>query len=183
MLACEGIVSEVSNPILFSNNMLPKLVITDIDGVWTDGGMYYDQTGNEWKKFNTSDSAGVLFLKKLHIPVAIITGENTNIVSRRAEKLKIDFLLQGVSDKVNAAEELCKKLSIGFQQVAFIGDDLSDVPLLKLVGMSGAPRTAPPYVKKHAKIITSVGGGHGAFREFVETILESEGELQGLVNI
>ena len=70
--------------------MYPKLVITDIDGVWTDGGMYYDQTGNEWKKFNTSDSAGVLFCKKLNIPVCIITGEETEIVKRRAEKLKID---------------------------------------------------------------------------------------------
>ena len=70
---------------------LPKLVITDVDGVWTDGGMYYDQSGNEWKKFNTSDSAGVLFLHQLNIPVAIITGENTAIVKRRAEKLKIDF--------------------------------------------------------------------------------------------
>ncbi|NBX78871.1 MAG: acylneuraminate cytidylyltransferase, partial [Flavobacteriales bacterium] len=73
---------------LSKNVKLPKLVITDIDGVWTDGGMYYDQTGNEWKKFNTSDSAGVLFLKILEIPIAIITGENTEIVRRRAGKLK-----------------------------------------------------------------------------------------------
>ncbi|NBR15126.1 MAG: hypothetical protein EBU01_11200, partial [Crocinitomicaceae bacterium] len=72
---------------LSKNVKLPKLVITDIDGVWTDGGMYYDQTGNEWKKFNTSDSAGVLFLKILEIPIAIITGENTEIVRRRAGKL------------------------------------------------------------------------------------------------
>ena len=73
---------------------LPKLVLTDIDGVWTDGGMYYDQNGNEWKKFNTSDSAGVLFLKKMKIPIGIITGENTRIVKMRAEKLNIDYLFQ-----------------------------------------------------------------------------------------
>ena len=71
---------------------LPKLILTDIDGVWTDGGMYYDQTGNEWKKFNTSDSAGVLFARRLRIPVGIITGEKTEIVNRRAKKLKVDFL-------------------------------------------------------------------------------------------
>ena len=76
--------------------MLPKLVLTDIDGVWTDGGMYYDQTGNEWKKFNTYDSAGVLFAHKLNIPVGILTGEKTTIVERRANKLKVDYLLQGV---------------------------------------------------------------------------------------
>lgn len=78
---------------------LPKLILTDIDGVWTDGGMYYDQTGNEWKKFNTYDSAGVLLAHKYQIPVGIITGEETKIVQRRAEKLKIDFLYQGV--KIN----------------------------------------------------------------------------------
>ncbi len=89
-----------------------KLVLTDIDGVWTDGGMYYDQTGNEWKKFNTSDSAGVLFLKKLDIPVGIITGENTEIVARRASKLKIDYLFQGISDKLSVAKSLCEKLNI-----------------------------------------------------------------------
>ena len=88
-------------------NKLPKLVITDIDGVWTDGGMYYDQTGNEWKKFNTADSAGVLFLNLLNIPVAIITGEDTEIVRRRAEKLKIKHLYMGVEDKVKIAIELC----------------------------------------------------------------------------
>ncbi len=70
---------------------LPKLIITDIDGVWTDGGMYYDQTGNEWKKFVTADSAGVIFCRNLNIPVSIMTGEETEIVRRRSEKLKIDY--------------------------------------------------------------------------------------------
>ena len=78
---------------------IPKLVVTDIDGVWTDGGMYYDEHGNEWKKFHTYDSAGVLLLKKLQIPLAICTGETTNAVKRRAEKLKVDYVFQGVSDK------------------------------------------------------------------------------------
>src|SRR5690554_80950 len=91
---------------------LPKLVITDIDGVWTDGGMYYDQTGNEWKKFNTSDSAGVLFLKLLNIPTAIITGEDTEIVRRRADKLNIQHVYMGVKDKVSVAKKLCIELNI-----------------------------------------------------------------------
>ena len=88
--------------------MIPKLIITDIDGVWTDGGMYYDQTGNEWKKFNTADSAGVLFCKYYKIPVAIITGEETQIVKRRADKLKVDFLFQGVKNKL--AQMYCSGL-------------------------------------------------------------------------
>ena len=79
---------------------LPKLVLTDIDGVWTDAGMYYDNTGNELKKFNTSDSAGLIFLRHLNIPIGIITGENTKIVANRAAKLDIDLLYQGIKDKV-----------------------------------------------------------------------------------
>ena len=86
--------------------MLPKLIVTDIDGVWTDGGMFYDQTGNELKKFNTYDSAGVLWCKLNKIPVIIITGENTEIVSRRAKKLNVDYLFLGIKDKVKTLEGL-----------------------------------------------------------------------------
>ena len=82
-----------------------KLILTDIDGVWTDGGMYYDQTGNEWKKFHTYDSAGILLAHRAGIPVGIVTGENTQIVQRRAEKLCVDYLMQGVSDKLAVARQ------------------------------------------------------------------------------
>lgn len=152
--------------------MLPKLIITDIDGVWTDGGMYYDQTGNEWKKFNTYDSAGVLFCKNLNIPVAIISGENTDIVRRRAAKLNIDFVFLGVNDKVTIAENLCKNLNISFDEVAFIGDDLNDIHLLKKAGFSAVPLSAPDYVKAYADVIIECKGGDGAFRQFVEYILK-----------
>src|SRR5690606_30790861 len=158
-----------------SNNkkiFLPKLVITDIDGVWTDGGMYYDQTGNEWKKFNTADSAGVLFLKMLNIPIAIITGEDTEIVKRRAEKLKIEHLYMGVKDKVTIAKQLCDDMNITLDEVAYIGDDLNDMALLKLVGLSAAPANAPVYVKKIVDLVLETKGGDGAFREFVESILK-----------
>lgn len=150
---------------------MPKLVLTDIDGVWTDGGMYYDQTGNEWKKFNTYDSAGVIFCRKLGIPVGIITGENTEIVKRRAEKLGIDLLFQGVANKTEVAQGLCEQLGISMAEVAYIGDDINDLDLLKRVGISGSPANAPAYIKEHVKIITKKSGGEGAFREFVEIIL------------
>ncbi len=150
---------------------LPKLVITDIDGVWTDGGMYYDQTGNEWKKFNTADSAGVLFCHLMEIPVAIITGEVTEIVKRRAEKLKVDFLVQGAKNKLEEANKLCDQLGISLADVAFIGDDINDIILLDKVGISGAPQNAPDYIKKRVKIITTKSGGDGAFRAFVEMVL------------
>lgn len=153
---------------------VPKLILTDIDGVWTDGGMFYDQTGNEWKKFNTSDSAGVLFCKKLNIPVGIITGEDTEIVKRRAEKLNISILHQGVSDKLSVAKNICKQLNITLAEVAYIGDDIGDLELLQNVGISAAPHNAPKYIKDKVQFVTEKSGGEGAFREFVETILGEE---------
>lgn len=149
----------------------PKLILTDIDGVWTDGGMYYDQTGNEWKKFHTYDSAGVLFAHQNEIPVGIITGEDTEIVARRAAKLKIDYLFQGVKNKLEVAENLCKELNISLDEVAYIGDDLGDVELLKNVGISATPNSAPEYIKKYSQMLLTKNGGEGVFREFVEKIL------------
>jgi 3-deoxy-D-manno-octulosonate 8-phosphate phosphatase (KDO 8-P phosphatase) len=160
--------------------MLPKLIITDIDGVWTDGGMYYDQTGNEWKRFNTSDSAGILFCKKLRIPVAIITGENTEIVRRRSEKLKVDYLFMGAVNKLDIAENLCRELNITLDDVGFIGDDITDIPLLKKAGISAVPYNAPKYVKKTADLKLKKRGGDGAFREFIEKVFKSE--IRNIIN-
>ncbi|RNI25756.1 KdsC family phosphatase [Rufibacter latericius] len=162
--------------------MLPKLVLTDIDGVWTDGGMYYDQTGNEWKRFNTSDSAGVLFCKVLGIPVGIITAENTQIVYRRAEKLKVDYLFQGVKDKLAVVTKLCQDLKVDIKDVAYIGDDLGDLSVLKAVGLPCSPANAPLYIKNHAKWITEKRGGEGAFREFVERFIIENGMMETVLN-
>lgn len=160
---------------------LPKLILTDIDGVWTDGGMFYDQTGNEWKKFNTSDSAGVLFARKLDIPVGIITGENTHIVTRRAEKLNIEILHQGISDKLTVAKAICKELGVELSDVAYIGDDIGDLELLKAVGISAAPSNAPAYIQKHVQYVTKKAGGEGAFREFVEWMVSQEIDIESLI--
>lgn len=155
-----------------------KLVLTDIDGVWTDGGMYYDNKGNELKKFITSDGAGILFLHLQGIKVAIITGENTEIVRRRSTKLKVDYLEMGVVNKLRKATELCDMLGLSLSKdVAFIGDDIIDVPLLKAVKLSAVPANSPSYVKKYADLVLSKNGGEGVFREFIETLLEKEGKL------
>lgn len=154
-----------------------KLVLTDIDGVWTDGGMYYDQTGNELKKFNTTDSAGVVFLQLLDIPMGIITGENTKIVWRRAEKLKINHLFIGVKNKLETAEKLCAELQISLQEVAYVGDDLNDALLLQSVGFSAIPANAPKYMERYSQRRLTCRGGDGAFREFVELILQKENLL------
>lgn len=148
-----------------------KLILTDIDGVWTDGGMYYDQTGNEWKRFSTYDGAGVVLAHQQNIPVGIITGEQTDIVGRRAAKLKVDYVFQGVKDKVSVATDLCRQLGVNFDEVAYIGDDFNDTGLLKSVGYSGAPANARPEIKAIVDFVTPTQGGYGAFRDFVDKIL------------
>lgn len=154
--------------------MIPKIILTDIDGVWTDGGMYYDQTGNEWKKFHTYDSAGVLFAHQCGIPVGIITGEKTEIVARRAQKLKIDYLFQGIKDKLHTVKNLCQELGIELSDVAYIGDDLNDATLLKQVGWAGVPSSAPTYMQELGTIKLAKRGGEGVFREFVEILLHEQ---------
>lgn len=155
-------------------NCLPKLILTDIDGVWTDGGMYYDATDVELKKFNTYDSAGVLFAQHLGIPVGIITGEDTPIVQRRANKLKVDYCFLGVKDKLKIATYLCDSLKITLKDIAYIGDDLNDIGLLTNVGWAGVPSSAPKYIQRYATLILKKQGGQGVFREFVEKIIGEE---------
>ncbi len=162
---------------------LPKLVLTDIDGVWTDGGMYYSESGDEMKKFNTSDSAGVLFLRLLGIPVGIITGENTQIVQNRAQKLRIDILHMGVKDKLNLVKQIAAEHRLDMKDIAYIGDDINDIKLLQQVGFSACPANAPQYVANYAQHQLDVKGGDGAFRAFVEHILTECNQLDRVLNL
>lgn len=155
--------------------ILPKIILTDIDGVWTDGGMYYDQTGNEWKKFHTYDSAGVLFAHRLGIKVGFLTGENTTIVDRRARKLGIDIVIQGAKNKLQIVKDLCSRLNLSLKEVAYIGDDINDYNLLKEVGWSGVPASAPIYIRALSNVPILKKGGEGCFREFVENIIGPKG--------
>jgi YrbI family 3-deoxy-D-manno-octulosonate 8-phosphate phosphatase len=150
---------------------LPKLILTDIDGVWTDGGMYYDNSGNELKRYTTADSAGVLFCRLLDIKMGVVTGEENNIVLNRCKKLQIDTLFMGVNDKLKVVTNLCDELNISLKDVAYVGDDINDIPVLKNVGISACPANAPDYVKKHTNFVLTKNGGNGVFREFVEKIL------------
>ncbi|MDH5367631.1 MAG: HAD-IIIA family hydrolase [Cyclobacteriaceae bacterium] len=158
-----------------------KLVATDIDGVWTDAGMYYDNENNQLKKFNANDGAGVLLLKTLGIPICIVTGEETEIVKRRAAKLKIDYLFQGCDDKCIKVSSLCDELGISLNEVAYIGDDFNDVKLLRKAGISACPANASEYIKKEAQWKLEKKGGDGAFREFVERILSENNLLESTV--
>ena len=149
-----------------------KMLLTDCDGCLTDGGMYYSEYGDELKKFNTRDGVGFDLLKKNGIIVGIITSENVKLNYRRAEKLKLDILETGCMDKLAKVIQICEERNISMKQVAYIGDDINDIELLKSVGIACCPADAISEVKNIVKIITKAAGGHGVIREVAERILE-----------
>lgn len=161
--------------------ILPRLVITDIDGVWTDGGMYYTAQGDAMKKFSVRDGWGVAMLRLHGIETVIMTGENMEIVTQRARKLRIGHCYLGVENKLRLAERLCGELHISLRDIAFIGDDINDLPLLRSVGFSAAPAGASDYIQREVHYVTNTPGGRGAFREFVEKILSDGGLLHSTV--
>ncbi len=151
-----------------------KILISDVDGVLTDGGAYYSDEGIELKKFSIRDGMGIVLLQKAGYKVAIVTTEKTKIVERRAERIKVTDLYQGVVNKVEAIEDLLKKYSLTWEEAAFIGDDINDVPVLRRVGFAACPSDATLLNKKTAHYITKAKGGRGCVREVCDLLLSLE---------
>ena len=151
-----------------------KLFLTDIDGTLTDGGMYYSETGDELKKFNTRDGMGLEKLREKGIKVGIITSEECKLNIRRAQKLKLDYLFQGKKDggKLAVAQGIAAKMGISMQEVAYIGDDTNCIELLSAVGIAACPADANDKVKSIPGIIVMrKKGGEGCVREFCDKLL------------
>ena len=154
-----------------------KLFLSDVDGTMTDAGMYYGENGEELKKFNTRDGKGFELLRKSGIKVGIITSENTNIVSNRAKKLKVDFLHQGVehNGKLDIVKKICKSEKIDLENVAYIGDDVNCKELLAVVGFAACPHDAVESVKNIPNIrVLTKKGGCGVVREFIDLIIKAK---------
>ncbi len=151
-----------------------RLFATDVDGVLTDAGMYYAESGDEWKKFNTRDGMGIKLLQRAGIITAIVTQERTKLVARRAEKLTIPELHQGVMDKLALVREMAARYGLTLSQVAYIGDDINDLETLKAVGFSATPADGMPQVVAVVDYICQKKGGEGAVREIIEMILEAQ---------
>ncbi|HEU4685019.1 MAG TPA: HAD hydrolase family protein [Nitrospira sp.] len=151
-----------------------RLFATDVDGVLTDAGMYYAESGDEWKKFNTRDGMGIKLLQKAGVVTAIVTQERTKLVARRAEKLTIPEVHQGVMDKLAVVREMAQRYGLTLQQVAYIGDDVNDVETLKAVGFSATPADGASQVIAVVDHICSKKGGEGAVREVIDMILEAQ---------
>lgn len=149
-----------------------KLFLTDVDGVLTDAGMYYTESGDEFKKFNTHDGMGIRLLMQRGVKTGFITSEHTKIVERRAAKLNIHYLYQGTWKKLEAAREIGAKENISLLETAYIGDDINCIELLSSVGLAACPANALPKVKAIPNIIhLQTRGGEGAVREFAELIM------------
>lgn len=155
-----------------------KMFLTDCDGCLTDGGMYYSEHGDELKKFNTRDGMGFALLRQEGIITGIITSENVDLNRRRAEKLKLDILESGCSNKLNNIIELCKNHDISLKNVCYIGDDLNDISTIQSVGYGCCPRDAINSVKEAADYIASVKGGSGVIREVAEIIIKSNEDIR-----
>ena len=157
-----------------------RLLALDVDGVLTDGRLYFDQQGNEMKAFCTRDGLGLKALQRFDIGLAFITGRSSRIVTDRARELGIDLVYQGRNDKLNALSELMSETGVSEQAICYAGDDWIDLPVLERVGLSVAPADAALIVRQKVHWVTEAGGGHGAVREICDLILASQGLDQRL---
>ncbi len=153
-----------------------KLVITDVDGVLTDGGMYYTKQGDIMKRFHARDGMGVTLLRNIGIPTIIITGEQTEMVKIWSKRMKIKQLLDGVKNKESKLNMICKNNNVNLNQIAYIGDDVNDFDILKKIGLSATPNDGINSIKNICDYICSTNGGYGAFREFADLIVEVKNE-------
>lgn len=154
-----------------------KLLIFDVDGVLTDGSLYLDDTGRELKAFYSLDGHGIKMLKKSGVDIAIITGRSSNLMRARAKNLNIDHLYQGAEDKLEAFTELSAKLGMNTEQIAVMGDDVVDLPMMRRSGLSICVPAAPDCVRQYSHYVTQLPGGRGAAREVCELIMRAQDTL------
>jgi len=151
-----------------------KLIVSDVDGVWTDGGVYYGSEGEELKKFNFRDGGGIVLASLVNIPVLILSGEDSKSVNHRMQKLKINEVHLGVKNKRAYLQGIAERMGIKLCDVAYIGDDINDIGVMELCGYTSCPSDSASIIKQIADNVLISQGGSGAFREFVENILKKE---------
>jgi len=159
-----------------------KLLILDVDGVLTDGGIIFDSLDREIKVFHVRDGHGIKLLQSAGIIVCIITGRNSDVVSRRAKELSIGDVFQGAKNKADAFEKIKSHYGFSDNEIACMGDDINDIPLFKRVGLPIAVNDSAEELKVYAKYITSKVGGKGAVREVCELILKAQGRWQSIID-
>ena len=159
-----------------------KLLVIDVDGTMTDGGIYYDEHGNEWKKFNTKDAAGFFAAKQAGIKTMVLTGRECAATTRRMTELQVDYLFQKVNDKAAFLQNFMRENGIEKAEVGYIGDDVNDLQPMKLSGFVMCPADACREVREIADYVSPFMGGHGAVRDAIECLLNTweEGAVDGI---
>lgn len=157
-----------------------RCAIFDVDGVLTDGRLYYDNQGNEFKAFHAQDGHGMKMLQSAGIPIAIITARQSQLVAKRMQDLGIEHVFQGARDKLVAFEQLLAQLNIQASEVCYVGDDLLDLPVMRRCGLAIAVANAQPIVQQQANYISQHSGGMGAAREICELILTAQDKLDAV---
>lgn len=152
-----------------------ELILLDVDGTLSDGKIYYNDKGEEYKVFDVKDGLGLRVWKKLGKKSAIITGRKSPIIEKRGNELGIDDIFMGVENKAQAVKILQQKYSLSKEQIACIGDDYNDLPMFKHSGLKFAPSNALEMIKKNADVVLSKRGGDGAVREMIEILMSQEG--------
>ncbi|AKU92238.1 KdsC family phosphatase [Vulgatibacter incomptus] len=152
-----------------------KLLALDVDGVLTDGGLYYGPDGEAFKRFDVKDGHGIVLWRDVGFASAILTARSSSMVEVRARELKIPFVLQGERDKAKGFEKLLALAGVGPEEVAYIGDDVNDLPVLSRVGLAATPADGRPEVKRWVHYVCERPGGHGAVRELCELLLKAKG--------
>ncbi|MDH5516628.1 MAG: HAD-IIIA family hydrolase [Gammaproteobacteria bacterium] len=158
-----------------------QLVIFDVDGVLTDGSLFLSDDGQEYKAFNSKDGFGMRLLQDAGIDVGIITGRESTLVKLRMQELGVSYVMQGRREKGPALDEMMNTTGLSLEQIAYVGDDVVDLPIMSRVGLSIAVQDARPIVKKHAHWITENPGGRGAGRDVCELILEAHGKWDDII--
>ncbi len=159
-----------------------KLLLLDVDGVLTDGSITYTDSGEQIKSFNSKDGLGLRLLMNSGIKVGIITGRKSQALKLRCKNLGISLLFDGIKDKSKAIDKIAQDTEFEFEDMAFVGDDLIDLPAIKKVGISFCVQDASQDVKKHSDVVTNQNGGNGAVREICEMILKAKGEWESILN-
>ena len=169
------------SPELLERARAIKLAVFDVDGVMTDGSLYFSEAGETLKVFNSLDGHGLRMLQQGGIELAIISGRSSQALALRARELGITQLFQGIHDKLKTFEALRQSLRLTYEEIAAIGDDVVDLPILTRCGFAACVPAAPALVKQRVHYVTQASGGRGAVREFCEVILQAQGTLDGLL--
>lgn len=158
-----------------------RLLILDVDGVLTDNRLYYGDNGVEYKTFHTRDGHGLVLLRQAGIDLGVITGRTSEVVRRRMADLKVKYLYQGVPDKLPTFETLLAETGLKPEQVAYMGDDILDLPILRRVGLAAMPANGDPLLREHVHMISRYPGGEGAVRELCELILKAQNKWEEIL--